>query len=72
MILGRLQALQKITLPNTARGPISTQKMTEYLKELGLLAEVEQDIINTQTEGGKRKWEPITTHTARRSFATNA
>jgi integrase len=58
--------------------PISNQKMNEYLKELGQLAEVEEDIIITRTIGGKRqsetfkKWELITTHTARRSFATNA
>jgi len=62
----------------TAPEPISNQKMNEYLKELGQLAELEEDIIITQTKGGKRqsetfkKWELITTHTARRSFATNA
>lgn len=56
----------------------SNQKMNEYLKELGQLAFIEEDIIVTVTKGGKRqsetfkKWELITTHTARRSFATNA
>ena len=58
--------------------PISNQKMNDYLKELGKLAEIEDDIIITQTKGRKRqsetfkKWELITTYTARRSFATNA
>ena len=62
------------TLPE----PISNQKMNDYLKELGNLAEIEKDIIITQTKGCKRqsetfkKWELITTLTARRSFATNA
>lgn len=57
---------------------ISNQKMNEYLKELGKKAEIEDSIIVTQTKGGVRdsetfkKWELITTHTARRSFATNA
>jgi integrase len=52
--------------------------MNEYLKELGELAEIDEEILITATKGGKRvtetfkKWELITTHTARRSFATNA
>jgi len=52
--------------------------MNDYLKELGQLAEIEESILITATKGGKRetetfkKWELITTHTARRSFATNA
>lgn len=56
----------------------SNQKMNEYLKELGELAEIDEEILITQTKGGKRvtetfkKWELITTHTARRSFASNA
>lgn len=57
---------------------ISNQKMNDYLKELGKLAEIDESIIVTSTKGGVRqsetfkKWELITTHTARRSFATNA
>jgi integrase len=57
---------------------ISNQKMNEYLKELGELAEIKEDVIISLTKGGKRqtenfkKYELITTHTARRSFATNA
>jgi integrase len=57
---------------------LSNQKMNEYLKELGELAEIEDDIIISCTKGGVRqsksfkKSQLITTHTARRSFATNA
>ena len=57
---------------------ISNQKMNEYLKELGEAAAIKDDIVIASTKGGKRhietykKFELITTHTARRSFATNA
>lgn len=57
---------------------ISNQKTNDYLKELGqkvssLCAEVQKAI----TKGGKRittkykKWELLSSHTARRTFATN-
>jgi integrase len=58
--------------------PISNQKMNDYLKELAELAELNEKVIVTKDRGGKRydrqfkKWELVTTHTARRSFATNA
>lgn len=48
------------------------------LKGIWQIAEIEDDIILTQTKGGKwqsetfKKWELITTHTVWRSFATNA
>ena len=57
---------------------ISNQKMNKYLKELGKMAGFDQKIEQTTTKGAKRekkfieKYELITTHTARRSFATNA
>lgn len=57
---------------------ISNQKMNEYLKELGELAELKDKIFITATKGGKqqnngfKKYEKITVHTGRRSFATNA
>jgi len=57
---------------------ISNQKMNEYLKELGKEAKITDAIIISVTKGGERqavlhpKWKLITTHTARRSFATNA
>lgn len=56
---------------------ISNQKMNEYLKELAKLAGWVEDIIITKTIGGRRtdviskKHELVTSHTARRSFATN-
>ena len=48
------------------------------MKELGQLAELNEPVLITTTKGGKQqtivyqKWQLITTHTARRSFATNA
>lgn len=57
---------------------LSNQKMNLYLKELGVLAGLTQEIIITKTVGGKKqsttykKYELLSTHTARRSFATNA
>lgn len=57
---------------------ISNQKMNDYLKELGQLANIKEAVLITATKGGQQqthvfeKWQLITTHTARRSFATNA
>lgn len=57
---------------------ISNQKMNDYLKELGKEADLTDDILINITKGGKKqgeifkKYELITAHTARRSFATNA
>jgi site-specific recombinase XerD len=56
---------------------ISEQKINQYLKELCQMAGINQKVKTTSTiEGGQQieffeKWEQITTHTARRSFATN-
>jgi integrase len=63
---------------------ISNQKTNDYLKELGATVPEgrEEPVLNetiskTVTKGGKevthtyKKWELLTTHTARRSFATN-
>lgn len=56
---------------------ISNQKMNEYLKELGELAGISQMVIIKKTSGLDirekicPKFELISTHTARRSFATN-
>ena len=56
---------------------ISNQKMNEYLKEIGKLAEINETIILNKTRGGLGtqknvlKYDLITVHTARRSFATN-
>jgi len=56
---------------------ISGQKMNDYLKELGQASGMDERIFVTNTAGGKRRehemarWEKLTTHVARRSFATN-
>jgi len=58
--------------------PISNQKFNDYLKEVARLADFKEGITKHITRAGKtetifkRKWELVTTHTARRSFATNA
>ena len=57
---------------------ISNEKMNKYLKEIGESAKINNDILISSTKGGKqisktfKKFELITVHTARRSFATNA
>jgi len=53
----------------------SNTTINKHLKELGRLANINTPIIQRNTIKGesiKRKYELITTHTARRSFATNA
>ncbi|MDN3654368.1 phage integrase SAM-like domain-containing protein [Ferruginibacter paludis] len=57
---------------------ISNQKMNKYLKEIGEIAGIDNTLSIAITRGGKTennsfsKFDLITTHTARRSFATNA
>ena len=57
---------------------ITNQKMNEYLKDLGELVKIEKNILIVKTKGGKReeksikKYDLISCHTARRSFATNS
>ncbi|MET6998706.1 site-specific integrase [Chitinophaga defluvii] len=57
---------------------ISNQKMNDYLKDIGeLIPALKSPVTITYTKGGKEvtkiypKWSMISTHTARRSFATN-
>jgi integrase len=64
--------------PNSLPPAISNQKMNAYLKELTSNIECLQSLVMvSSTVAGKRKTvtkrkcELITTHTARRSFATN-
>ncbi|MEI7587190.1 tyrosine-type recombinase/integrase [Runella sp.] len=63
--------------PNSLPETLSNQKMNDYLKELGKLAGFEELIETSMTKGGKKitiqrpKYELMTTHAARRSFATN-
>jgi len=62
---------------NTLPPVPSNQKMNDYLKDIGGIAEINETIEIVKTKGGMRfkktfkKCELITTHTARRSFATN-
>lgn len=57
--------------------PISNQKFNDYIKEVCKLAKIEGVEFKAITKGGTRrskkykKWELVTSHTARRSFATN-
>lgn len=62
---------------NTLPKAYANQVMNRYLKELGEEAEINEKIETSITKGGEVrknapfKYELITTHTARRSFATN-
>lgn len=57
---------------------ITNQKMNDYLKELCRLGGLTDAVEVSRTKGGKKetryieKCDMVTTHTARRSFATNA
>lgn len=57
---------------------ISDQKINKHIKEIARMAGIDSDIEITQVKGGEiirtvyKKWELVCTHTARRSFATNA
>jgi len=64
----------------TAKGlprDLSNQRMNDYLKEIGREVKIDEQIHRANTKDGLKvstnvpKWELITTHTARRSFATN-
>jgi len=55
----------------------SDQKINDYIKVVGAQAGIDEDVTKSITKGGKKeyktvpKWKLITTHTARRSLATN-
>lgn len=64
--------------PNSLPPAIANQKMNAYLKEIAKQVDSLQTPVEVEgTKGGlkftetKQKWELVTTHTARRSFATN-
>ncbi|HXP49869.1 MAG TPA: site-specific integrase, partial [Bacteroidia bacterium] len=70
----------KAKYKNEANGlprSMSNQKFNEYLKQLGKMAGITRNVnVHTYkgpkvTEETKQAWELISTHTARRSFATN-
>ena len=56
---------------------VSNQKFNEALKDLGKYADLNERVFKSITKGGHKettvykKWELISSHTARRSFATN-
>ena len=56
---------------------ISNQKFNDYLKDVARLSGITATESRTRTEGGKltttkcEKWQLVTSHTGRRSFATN-
>ncbi|AKD53786.1 site-specific integrase [Spirosoma radiotolerans] len=56
---------------------LSNQKANEYLKEIAKVAELNSPVVINRKRGNERisevseKWELVSTHTQRRSFATN-
>lgn len=72
-IINRYQDRTENALPH----PISNQKMNAYIKEAGKMAGFDQPVEITKPVAGSREtitvpfYQLITTHTARRSFATN-
>lgn len=76
---GILEKYKDIPFPdNKALPVISNQKMNDYLEELCKLAGLDEEIRLTSYHGGKRtdevkkKYELLTTHSARRSFICNS
>lgn len=63
--------------PNSLPKSCVNQTMNKHLKEIGKLAKINGNFLKVRTKGKQRieqtfeKHELITTHTARRSFATN-
>lgn len=63
--------------------PISNQRFNDYIKEVAQLAHLDDEVVTIHTQQDKGeftpgrvetrrpKWQAITAHTARRSFATN-
>ena len=56
---------------------ISNQKFNDHIKEVCMAARINESVLKSITKGGKkittkyRKWELVSSHTGRRSFATN-
>ena len=63
--------------------PISNQRFNDYIKQVAQLAHLDDEVVTTHTQQDKGefipgrvetrrpKWQAVTAHTARRSFATN-
>jgi integrase len=56
---------------------ISNQKFNDHIKDVCKAARINETVLKSITKGGKRittsykKWQLVSSHTARRSFATN-
>lgn len=76
-IVEEIMSKYKGKYSNSLPPAFANQIMNGYLKDIGKLAEFEESVLISKTIGGKKvsqtfkKHELITTHTARRSFATN-
>ncbi|QRR02617.1 site-specific integrase [Dyadobacter sandarakinus] len=76
-IVRKVMEKYKGKTPNNLPPVISNQKMNEYLKEIGEKANLSDDVALFEKKGKVRtqkkvsKFSLITSHTARRSFATN-
>jgi site-specific recombinase XerD len=76
-IVRKVMEKYKGKTPNHLPPVISNQKMNEYLKEIGEKANLSDDVALFEKKGKIRtqkkvsKFSLITSHTARRSFATN-
>ncbi|GGM72995.1 integrase [Dyadobacter beijingensis] len=76
-IVRKVMEKYKGKTPNHLPPVISNQKMNEYLKEIGEKANLSDDVALFEKKGKVRtqkkvsKFSLITSHTARRSFATN-
>lgn len=63
---------------NKSLPKISDQKFNLYIKDIAKKAKIKEQVEKQQTKGGEKivqvleKWQLVTSHTARRSFATNA
>lgn len=77
-VLAILKKYNRDGEPGTPPKAITNQRMNMYVKELCQRAGILELVEVSRTKGGFRdtrtleKWELVTTHTARRSFATNA
>ncbi|HEV7350971.1 site-specific integrase [Telluribacter sp.] len=76
-VVSKIMEKYKGKTSNCLPPSISNQKMNEYLKEIGELANLSENVAlfkkkgMTRTQKKVSKFELITCHTARRSFATN-
>ncbi len=68
----------KNTYSKYALPVLSQQKYNDYLKELGQLAELNDEVVLVNYSGNERiekrfkKWEKLTSHTGRQTFVSNA